>query len=352
MERVTEFAAAFRVALKNLSADNASVAAAGVGFFGFLSMVPAMVAALSIYGLWLNPAELEQQIADVTNSMPSDAASLVTRQLKAVATTDGLGPIAVVTILLALWSASGALKNLMVTLNTAYGRTEQRGFLKLRGTALGLTVGAIVAMVTATALITALPSLLDQTPLSDGITDVLQALRWPLLGVGMIVGLSILYRFGPDRTGEPFELVTPGAVTAMVVWVGVAYGFSFYADNFSKYSQTFGAMAGLVMLLMWLYLTSLVVLLGAELNAALAGRPAIVKRVSKRSSAEAEATDARATDAGDASGRNGANSSDLGDATETGDDGTHESSLDLAVEVPMADADPTMTTNAPPTADG
>lgn len=278
MTRVKEFVAAFGVAVKNLGADNGSVAAAGVGFFSFLALVPAMVAAISIYGLWLNPADLENQIADLTESMPSDAASLVTRQLEGIATTKGLGPIAIVTVALALWSASGALKNLMTTLNTAYGRVERRKFFKLRGTALLLTIGAILAMVAATALIATLPSLLDTLDLSTSVRTVVRLARWVLLGFGMLVGLSVIYRFGPDRTGEDFEYITAGAVTAMLTWILVAFGFSYYADHYGTYGETFGAMAGLVMLLMWLYLTNLAVIFGAEVNAALAGRPAVDRR--------------------------------------------------------------------------
>jgi membrane protein len=243
--------------------------AAGVAFYSFMALFPALIAALLLYGLVRDPADVRAQAADWTKNMPSDAASVVTTQLEQLTKSSqpSLGIGLVVALLLALWSAAGGVGNLITALNVAYDEEETRGFVKRKLLALGLTLGAIVFVVVTLALVAAAPAVLDHLVGSGPARWGLEAARWLLLVLAMAAALAVLYRVGPDRADPRFSWVSVGAVTATVVWIVVSVGFSIYVDNFGSYAKTYGALAGVVVLLLWLWMTMYVVLLGAELNA-------------------------------------------------------------------------------------
>ena len=168
----------------------------------------------------------------------------------------GLGIGLAVGVALALWSASAGIVNLIAALNRVYDENETRKFLKLRGTALALTLGGVVFVAAGILVITVLP---EGGPAS--------LVRWPILAAGFIFGLGVLYRVAPDRQDAQWRWVTPGAVMATVLWVLVSVAFSIYTSNFGKYNETYGALGAIVVTMLWLQLTALAVLLGAELNA-------------------------------------------------------------------------------------
>ncbi|MFC5143029.1 YihY/virulence factor BrkB family protein [Actinomycetospora rhizophila] len=255
-----------RRAFKESSADNVSMLAGGVAFFGFLAIIPALIALVSLYGLVADPAEVAATIESLSAGLPESAQSLVADQIGSVVTassgslTTGL----VISILAALFSASSGTQNLMAAINIAYDETEGRGAVKLRAIALALTLGAVVFVVVAVALVAVAPVLLDGLGTAGRV--VAQIVRWVLL-VGLVVtGLAVAYRIAPDRDAPRFRWVTPGSVIATVLWVVGSALFSFYVDNFGSYNKTYGALAGIVVFLLWLYLTSYIVLLGAEIN--------------------------------------------------------------------------------------
>ncbi len=255
-----------RRAFAESSKDNVSMLAGGVAFFGFLAIFPALIALVSLYGLVADPAQAAQTLESVTSALPATARPLVVEQLQSVASASsgGLTTGLVISALAALFSASSGTQNLMAAINIAYDETESRGAVKLRLLALALTLGAVVFVIVAIALVAVAPLVLDALGPAGRLIG--QVIRWVLLVVLMIVALAVLYRVAPDREAPRFRWVTLGSVAATVLWVIGSVVFSLYVDNFGSYNKTYGALAGVVVLLLWMYLTSYIVLLGAEIN--------------------------------------------------------------------------------------
>jgi membrane protein len=190
----------------------------------------------------------------------------VTEQINSVvsAGTGALTTGLVISVLAALFSASSGTQNLMAAINIAYDETEGRGAVKLRALALALTAGAIVFVIVAVGLVAVVPILLDGLGTAGQILG--QVVRWLLLVVLVVAGLAVVYRVAPDRDAPRFRWVTPGSMIATVLWIVGSVVFSVYVDNFGSYNKTYGALAGVVVFLLWMYLTSYIVLLGAEIN--------------------------------------------------------------------------------------
>jgi membrane protein len=249
-------------------ADNMPIIAGGVAFFGFLSIFPGLIALISIYGLVASPETVTQQIGDISTQLPDEAAQLIGDQLKSIAANSGraLTVGLVVSILAALWSASGGVSNLVTAVNIAYDEVETRNFLKLRALSLGLTLGAVAFVIVAFGLLAVVPAVLDALPLGIVGTILAHVVRWTLLLAMFAGSLAVLYRAAPDRDAPRFRWVSLGAVVATVLWALVSVGFSLYVDNFGSYDKTYGTIAGVIVLMLWLYLTCYLVLLGAEIN--------------------------------------------------------------------------------------
>jgi membrane protein len=258
-----------RRAFAESTADNVGILAGGVAFFAFLAIPPALIAGLTLYGIVADPQTVTRQVQALAGSLPREAQPLIADQLNTLANSGNgaLGVGLVVSVLAALWSASTGTSNLMAAVNVAYDQQESRGFLKLRATALALTLGAIVFVLLTLFLIGVVPPLLQALQLGVVGTVLAQILRWALL-IGLVVAaLAIVYRLAPDRDAPKFAWTSPGAFTATLLWVLGSIGFSLYVNNFGSYNKTYGALAGVIVFLLWLYLTSYIVLLGAEINA-------------------------------------------------------------------------------------
>jgi membrane protein len=248
--------------------DNISIVAAGVAFYALLAIFPALGAALSIYGFFADPADVSQQLASLGGLLPGDAHSLLERQLSEVSAQSeaALSVGALVGVALALWSASAGIKTMMTALNIAYEEEEERGFIRYNATALVMTLGAIVAALLAISLVAILPPILEALPMPEWLHWLVSLVRWPILALGVVVGLAVLYRYGPSRSLARWSWVSWGAAIATVAWIVGSLLFSWYAANFANYNKTYGSVGAIVALLMWFYLTAYVVLLGAELN--------------------------------------------------------------------------------------
>jgi membrane protein len=249
-------------------ADNMPIIAGGVAFFGFLSIFPALIAMLSLYGLVATPETVAQQVEDLSAQLPDAAAEIITNQLNAIVANSGsaLTVGLIVSILAALWSASGGVGNLITAVNLAYDEVETRNFVKLKLMSLGLVLGSIVFVLITFGLVAVVPAMLDALPLGVVGTILAQVVRWVLLLAIFAGALAVLYRVAPDRDAPRFSWVSLGAVVVTVVWAIVSVGFSVYVDNFGSYDKTYGAIAGVIVLMLWLYLTCYLVLLGAEIN--------------------------------------------------------------------------------------
>jgi membrane protein len=256
-------------ALKEVKADQVPLLAAGVAFYVLLALFPAIIAGVSIYGLVADPQTVRDQINQLTNMLSPETAKLVGTQLEQVTSSAGgaLGLATVLGILTALWSASSGMKALITGVNLAYDETEGRKFVKLRGLSILLTLGAMVLLAVALALIVGFPAVPDSWPTVLVWTAAI--VRFVLLAVLLLAGLAALYRYGPDRDKPKWGWASPGSVVATVLWVLASVGFSVYVNAFGNYNKTYGALAGIIILMLWLYLTAYVVLVGAELNAEL-----------------------------------------------------------------------------------
>jgi membrane protein len=244
------------------------IIAGGVAFFGFLSIFPALLALLSIYGLVASPATVARQVEELSAQLPRSAATLIETQLNAIVTNDGgaLTLSLVVSILGALWSVSGGVGNLITAVNIAYDEVEARNFVKLRATSLALTLGAIVFVLLTFGLVAIVPQVIESLPLGIVGTILAQVARWALLLTVFAGSLAVLYRVAPDRDSPKFSWVSLGAVVVTVIWALVSIGFALYVDNFGSYDKTYGAIAGVIVLMLWLYITCYLILLGAEIN--------------------------------------------------------------------------------------
>ncbi|MDQ3602182.1 MAG: YihY/virulence factor BrkB family protein [Actinomycetota bacterium] len=256
-------------AFRESSADNVPMLAGGVAFFAFLAVFPALIAALTLYGLLADPAQVAQQVQNIAKALPRSAQPLLTEQLTSVTQTSGGALTAglVISLLAALWSASSGTGNLITAVNLAYDEKESRGFVKLRATALGLTLGGIVFVLLTLTLVAVVPVALDNLGLGVVGRVVAQVVRWVLLVGVVVVGLAVVYRVAPDRASPRFRWVSAGALVATVLWIIGSVAFSLYVNFFGNYNKTYGALAGVIVLMLWLFLTTYIVLLGAEINA-------------------------------------------------------------------------------------
>jgi membrane protein len=249
--------------------DNVSLLAAGVAFYAMLAIFPAIIAVVTVYGMVADPDQVKTQVGEFAKSLPSGADQLLTTQLTSVvnAGRQALSIGLVLSLLALLWSVSSGVQGLVKSLNVIYDEKESRGFVKLRGLSLLLTLGAIVVAVVALALITVFPSAIDRLGLGQAGQVAASVARWVVLAVLVLLALGVVYRLGPDRANPRWRWVSSGAVVALVLWLLGSVGFSYYVDNFGKYNQTYGAMAAVIILLLWLFLSAFAVLLGAEFNA-------------------------------------------------------------------------------------
>ena len=256
---------------KQVKGDNVPLLSAGVAFYAMLALFPALIALVSIYGLVAGPDEVAVQFHSFTRAMPAEAAQLITNQIADLTTksSGGLSTAAIIGVLGALWAASSGMRWLLSALTLAYEGKETRKFIKLRGLALVFTLGAILASAVSVGVLVATPSLFRALGLGPVGKTVINVARWPFLASLLVFGLSVLYRFGPNRV-EPSvrkrQWFTWGSAVAAAVWLAGSVGFSIYAAMAGKFNETYGALGGVIVLLLWLYLSAFAILLGAELN--------------------------------------------------------------------------------------
>ena len=248
---------------------NTTLVAAGVAFYAFLAFVPALIAFVSVYGLAADPSDVKRQVSDVASALPKEVQNFLSFQLNAIikANTSAVSITLVVAIVIALWSASGGMAALITGISVAHERDEPKSFVTKRGKALALTLGAIVFLAIVVFLIAALPPIVSDA--GDAGRIALEILRWPILAVVMAVGIGLLYRFSTAEHPPAFlGILTAGTVVATVGWLIASGLFALYTANFASYSKTYGTLASIVVLLLWLWLSSLLVLVGAEFDGA------------------------------------------------------------------------------------
>jgi membrane protein len=254
---------------RRLGSDNLSLVAAGVAFYAMLAIFPALAAFISLYGLIADTHSVERMAAELAAVMPVEAAKLLTDALRTLIgkANSQLNLALAISILVALWSARTGMASLVTGLNIAYEEEEKRGFVEQQLVAIGLTIGAIVFAAIAGAALAGVPAAIAFLPLSERTETVLAVARWPVLAVFVMVAVAILYRIAPSRRDPKWRWVSWGAVLATLSWLGGSALFSLYVSRFSSYDATYGSLGAVVVLLLWFWLSALVVLFGAVINA-------------------------------------------------------------------------------------
>jgi membrane protein len=249
--------------------DNVGISAAAVAFYSFLALIPALAALVSILGLVAQDGNAQDVIERLFGALPDEAQQLLTDQLEAISeqSSGSLSFGLALGVTLSIWSASGAIGQLMNTINIAYDEEETRGWFRRKAIALGLTLGAIAYVAGAIFLVVALPRIIEGSALGVGLRQFLNIMIWPVLALSFMVALAVLYRISPDRSDARWRWVSVGSIFAVVAWVAVTLGFQFYVNRFGSYNETYGSLAGVIVALLWFWLTAVIVLLGAEINA-------------------------------------------------------------------------------------
>jgi membrane protein len=251
--------------------SHASIIAAGVAFYAFLALVPALIALVIVYGLIASPADIKDQIASFASAAPRDAQRLLTSQLTSITRGAGGGASigALIAIAGAVWAASSGVAALDTGLTIVNRETETRGFLKRRLLALILTVFAVIGVLLMLALVVALPSVLDSIGVGDIGKIAIGLARWVLLAALLLFGLGVIFRYGPQRRRPRWRWITPGAIVAVIVGLAASIGFSIYVTLMGNYNKTYGSLGAIIVLLLWLYFMAYAVLFGAAMNAEL-----------------------------------------------------------------------------------
>ncbi len=252
-----------------VNGDRVLAVAGGVTFYGLLSLFPAVTVLVSVYGLFADPATISDHLAMLSSVLPEGAMSIISEQVTRIAAGDGakLGLAALVGVLVALWSANSAMKAIMDALNIAYDAEEKRSFIMLNLISLGFTLASIVGLLVMISAIAVVPAVLN-TMMLGVVGDVLIDYgRWPLVFVLGILGLAVLYRYGPSRPDVAWRWITPGSLLATLALVAFSMLFSWYAANFGKFNETYGSLGAVIGFLTWAWLSAAIVLVGAELNA-------------------------------------------------------------------------------------
>ena len=245
-----------------------TLVAAGVAFYAFLAFVPTLIAVVSVYGLVADESDVQRQVETIAGALPEEVRSFIEFQLTSIinANRAGVSLTFVVAIAVALWSASGGLAALVSGLHLVHDEEEPKSFIAKRGKALLFTLGAVFVLGAVIWLLAFLPAFIEKW-LGDTGRMVFGIVRWPVLAVVMVVALGLLYRLAVPAAGERTRLVSPGAVAGPGLWLLVSVLFAFYTANFASYSKTYGALATIVVMLLWLFLSALAVLVGAEVDA-------------------------------------------------------------------------------------
>jgi membrane protein len=249
--------------------DRVIAIAAGVTFYVLLAIFPAIAALVSLYGLFADPQTISTHLKDAGAVLPGGAVDIIGEQINSLVAQGGktLGVTVLTGLAISLWSANAGIKALIDALNVVYGEKEKRGFFKLNALSLTFTVGIIAFMLLAMGAMVALPILLDHVGLGRITEVVIKLARWPVMFLVVGFGIALLYRYGPSRDTAKWRWITWGSALAALVWIVASILFSWYATNFGSYNKTYGSLGAAIGFMTWIWISIIVILLGAELDA-------------------------------------------------------------------------------------
>jgi membrane protein len=249
--------------------DRILAISAGVTFFVLLAIFPAIAGLIALYGLYAEPQTISQHLNAASGVLPEGGLQIVREQVERLTSQPSrrLGLATLVGLAIALWSANGGMKALFDALNVVYHEKEKRGFLRLNAISLTFTLGAMLFVLVAFAAMTVLPVVLNSLGLSRATELLVKIGRWPVLFLAVSFAITLIYRFGTSRDKPKWRWITPGSIFAAAIWLAASLMFSWYTENFGKYNETYGSLGAAIGFMTWLWISTMVILIGAKLNA-------------------------------------------------------------------------------------
>ncbi|NUR11145.1 MAG: YihY/virulence factor BrkB family protein [Bradyrhizobium sp.] len=253
---------------QRIDEDRLLATAGGVVFFGLLAIFPAVTALVSSYGLFADPKTISANLQTLATMLPEGSFQIVEDQVARVVSHGNttLGATFLFGLLLAIWSANAGVKAIFDALNVAYEEREKRSFIKLNMVSLAFTVGGIVALLVMVGLVVAFPLALNHLGMAPESKLIVALARWPLMFLVLLVALAILYRFAPSRDAPRWQWLSLGAVIAAILWIAGSALLSWYLSEFANYNATYGSLGAAIGLMMWMWMSAIVIMFGAELN--------------------------------------------------------------------------------------
>jgi membrane protein len=254
---------------RGISENRILLVAAGVTFYTLLAIFPGIAALISIYGLFADPGTVAGHLDTIASVAPGGAVDVLREQMTRLASQGGttLGISFVVSLGISLWTANSGVKAIFDALNIVYGEEEKRGFLKLNVVTLFVTLGIVAFILFTLVAIVAIPVALTYIPQPEVTALVVKIGRWPILFALVTMALAVLYKYGPSRTEPRWRWITWGSVSAAIVWLAASALFSWYVASFGSYNKTYGSLGAVIGFMTWIWISIIVVLVGAKLNA-------------------------------------------------------------------------------------
>lgn len=254
--------------------DRVMLIAAGVTYYGLLALFPAIAALVSLYGLAADPDAIRQELVALEGVVPEGAIEVIGDQIARIQAQGGgtLGLYFFISLAIALWSANAGVKAMFDALNAVYDEPERRSFIHYNLQALMFTLGGILFITLAVGGIVVMPAVFAFVGLESMAGWIISLLRWPVLLAVILLGLALLYHYGPSRERAEWRWVTWGSGIAAVAWLGVSMLYSWYVASFGNFNETYGSLGAVIGFMIWMWISATIVLVGAEINAELERR--------------------------------------------------------------------------------
>ena len=267
--RPTSWGDVARQVWTNIGRHRVMAIAAGVTFYGLLAIFPAIATVVSLYGLFADPGMLRDQLNSLAGALPGGAIDVIGDQISLITQhgQSSLGLALIVSLLISVWSSNSGMKAIFDALNVVYNVEERRSFVKLNAVSLTFTLTGVAFMLLAIGSVILVPILLKLLSLGSVAKSLLDYARWPVVLVGIGLALSFIYRFGPDRDNAQWRWITWGSAFAATIWIIASLLFSWYTANFGSYNKTYGSLGAVIGFMTWMWISTIVILLGAEVDA-------------------------------------------------------------------------------------
>ncbi|GHD16409.1 YihY/virulence factor BrkB family protein [Tianweitania populi] len=248
--------------------DRILLIAAGATFYLLLALFPALAAFVSVYGFVADPRTVADQVAYLGGMLPQGSIDMIKTQLQSLTTQEAssLSLSFIFGLLIALWSANNGVKALFDAMNVAYRQNETRSFFRLNLISFLFTLGAIIIGISMITMVGVVPAVLAFLHIDSWTETIVKVLRWPVIFLLIGTGITLIYRYGPDRQPAKLHWLTWGAGIATVVWLITSALFSWYLENFADYNATYGTLGAVIGFMTWTWISCIILIVGAEIN--------------------------------------------------------------------------------------